>query len=899
MKKLPIIHVIALILLIQGCASVRLNTREVDALRLNPDVIPEHYHVSLWADPKQESFSGQVSIDLKLVREQPYLMIHGQDLEIQSLRLHSQDLERPGSFELINQAGLAKLDFKGLITAGRHRLEINYRGRYQEDLMGLYRVKEGEDAYLYTQFEPLSARKMLPCFDEPGFKSPFSLKVITNPGHTVIANAPLDRSYSEGEQQVHIFKATQPISSYLLALAIGPFDVVQGHIASNAERAHDLPFRAIATNGKGAKLALAVKETPRIVERLENYFALAYPFDKLDIIAIPDFRAGAMENVGAITFREWYLLMGDEQASVDQKRGFYLVMAHELAHQWFGNLVTMPWWDDLWLNEAFATWISHKIIGELKPELKLEERLLSNAYEAMSQDSLSAARRIREEIKSSHDIHNAFDSITYSKGGAVLSMLENYLSPELFQQAVSEHLKRFSFGSATSKDFLQSLAVYADKKLVKSADSFLNQSGLPSVELSYGCTDQGFKVALSAKRYAPLGSQLDTKRSWPIPLCLGYESKTGLKKHCLIMDSSTKFATIKSDHCPAFVNPNYHGQGYYRFSLNMADWQTLLTAPSSIVSESDRLAMADSLMGELYAGNLDFAFVAESLRSLSSINSSMLTKYFIDLIKEAANFWTSNDNYDVVMAYGQRYLVEIYDQLSALKSLSTDQQNLRRDVVSYLAEAQHPLALMELTLIAKSYLDHDLSGSPSAMAVDENIISTALGVALQQEDDRYLERVIALLDQEKDTAKRAYLLSGLALAREGGDADIIRNLVFSPSLRKNERLRLLYEHLSRPSNQPYTWKFLTANFSQFEKILTPSQMANLPYLAGGLCDEQSSLELSNFFASRINQYEGGPRNLAESTELIDLCSARKKKLSPLAENFFSGLKDTSVASENY
>jgi alanyl aminopeptidase len=900
MKK----HIIGLPLfaffIFTSCISLRQGAKlhgEKDhpSIRLTEEVVPSRYNLTLWASPEKDQFSGQVSIDLHVKSERKNIILHGQNLDVQSAVLKNGNVEYKGVYKNLNEDGFAIIEFDQIINAGPYQLEINYIGHYQEDLMGLYRVKEGGESYLYTQFEPLSARKMLPCFDEPKFKAQFKLKVIADTKNTVIANAALESTVIQGQNTVHIFQETKPISTYLLALAVGPFDVVEGkNLAINQYRANAINFRGIATKGKGHKLAMAMRETPLIVERLENYFGVAYPFDKLDILAVPDFRSGAMENVGAITFREFYLLLNEESASTEQKHLFYLVMAHELSHQWFGNTVTMAWWDDIWLNEAFATWISHKIIDNFKPEFKSAANLLEQAHYAMKEDSLLSARKIREPIRSTHDIHSAFDSITYSKGGGVLSMLENYLGPEKFQKAVSDHIKRFSYATATSKDFLESLAKYADPLLVKSTETFLNQTGVPTVELSYGCKENGFKVVVQQKRFVPIGSKVEADRIWNIPMCIGYESAGSLKKHCFNLDKKVTTFDIKKESCPAFVTPNVDGQGYYRFSMNLADWQTLLSAPKAALSEADRLAIADSLVGELESGRLDFAFVAESLRGMLSINSSMLSHYFIELVKSAEGFWVSAENRAQLMEYAKLAIWPMHKELQALKDPSADQKVLKRDILSFLADTlKDPSARQELTTMGTGFLLKAFDPKKPEFKIDESLLGDAIAIALQHQEDAYLHDVVGLFSKEDDTVIRNSLLRGLAHAREATHADFVRSFAFLNTLRKNETLGLFFSHLRNAHNQPATWNFFTSHFDDFASTLTKSQMGNLPYLAQGLCSVESAAQVNKFFQPIISEYEGGPRTLAEVVESIEICAGLKEHASVLTNLFFA--KDEEVA----
>lgn len=905
MKKLTSLIFFVSILIFANCTSLKKGTKESirrqasSANRLDNSVIPTNYDLTLWTDTSAETFKGKVKIDLTLLQNQNHILIHGKDLAVSYVVLRRGNKVYKGFFRGINEDGMARLSFKQDLDKGNYQLEMDYVGNYQSDLTGLYRVKDGENDYLYTQFEPLLARKMLPCFDEPRFKTPYKVSVVTDSINTVITNGPLSETVKLGDQTIHTFKKTKPLPTYLLALAVGPFDVVSGPMLKNNKyRREDIEFRGIATKGKGHELKLALSETPIILQKLEEYFGVAYPFQKLDILAVPDFRAGAMENAGAITFREWYLLMEEKSASVDQKRGFYLVMAHELAHMWFGNLVTMPWWDDLWLNEAFATWLSYKIIDDLKPEFKSSERLLGRSHRAMGQDSLKAARKIREPIVSSHDILNAFDGITYSKGGAVLSMLENFLGPQKFRNAVSDHMRRFKYQNATSKDFLESLAKYSDDSLVKSADTFLNQTGVPTIHLSYGCYEKGFKVFVKQRRYVPIGSKVSVERSWEVPMCIGYEHKGILKKKCFTLNQSKNFFDIHEGHCPAFVLPNFNGRGYYRFSLKNSDWQTLLSAPSHMFKESDRIAIADSLLAGLRSGELSFGFVAEKLRDMIDIRSAMLSNYFMRLIEEASNFWVNGQNHRQMVEYGHEIFRTIYRGLVKSEHLSPDQQILRRDIARFLANIiKDEKARMELSVVGEGYLHRVLKDPQASIETDENLISDALAISLQHRDDQYLRRVIELLVNQNDTVMRRHLLKGVALSREGNKAELIRTLVFDKRLRKNEQLRLFYTHLENPKNQPSTWEFLKRNFVRIKSLLADSKMANLPYLAEGLCDHESAKQVASFFAPFIDKHLGGPRNLAEVIEGIDICAATKTHTQVLANRFFDEMRKTQVASQ--
>ncbi|MCJ8269478.1 MAG: M1 family metallopeptidase [Psychrosphaera sp.] len=270
----------------------------------------------------------------------------------------------------------------------------------------------------------------------------------------------------------------------------------------------------------------ALENTASILATLEAYFGTPYPYEKLDLVAVPDFGAGGMENAGLILYREQLLLLGDSP-TFSQQRHYASIHAHELAHQWFGNLVTMPWWDDLWLNEAFATWMANRAMNDWNPKFEFSRASVRQGHYVMKEDALISARQVREPVLNNDTIMSAFDGITYQKGGAVLQMFERFIGRETFQQGVQYHMKRFAFGHATANDFIESIEHVADNKGLKAAFfSFLTQPGVPTVELDWQCSDgvggkgDSAKITIKQSRYLPLGSTGDPLQYWHLPVCL-------------------------------------------------------------------------------------------------------------------------------------------------------------------------------------------------------------------------------------------------------------------------------------------------------------------------------------------------------------------------------------------
>ncbi|MDX2224836.1 MAG: M1 family metallopeptidase, partial [Rhodospirillaceae bacterium] len=454
----PLIALFAAALAITATAAAE---TDFPAGQLPQSATPRHYKLDLTILPDQDRFSGKVAIDVTLHAPSRLIWLHGQDLTVERAAVTDAGGSTLAATyeEIAGSSGVVRLSLPREIAAGPVRIEIAYSGPFNRNLEGLYRSDEGGDSYAFTQMEPIFARLAFPSFDEPRFKTPFDTSITVRDSHVAITNAPETKveALDNGLKRI-TFATSKPLPTYLVAFAVGPLDVVDwAPVRATALRDTPIPLRGITARGKGKQIEYALANTEALLLELEDYFDIAYPYEKLDLVAATDFAAGAMENAGAIFYREPLMLL-DERSSLNQKRLYALVHAHELAHQWFGNLVTPAWWDDIWLNEAFATWMENKTAHAWDPQGEYGRLNQTGALSAMGTDSWRSARQIAQPILSNDDIANAFDTITYEKGGGVLSMFERYYGEETFRRGVTHYLEKFRWGVATSKDFFQSIA---------------------------------------------------------------------------------------------------------------------------------------------------------------------------------------------------------------------------------------------------------------------------------------------------------------------------------------------------------------------------------------------------------------------------------------------------------
>src|SRR5277367_4064767 len=402
--KLQFIHAAAVVC--PAFLSVSLFAAEAPTLRLPDSVAPVSYQADLTLDPQSDHFSGVIEIKLNIKKPVSEIWLNQNKINVESATLPAGGK----SFEA--KAEISGQDFLGLrldseAPTGDADLRIKYTGDViQRNSSGLFRMEDAGSWYLFSQFEATDARAAFPCFDEPSYKVPWQLTLHVPAADKAISNTPSVSDKVEGAMRRVEFKQTKPLPSYLIAVAVGPFDIVEaGHAGRN-----NVPVRIIAPKGKANEAKYAAEVSATILTRLEDYFGIPYAYEKLDNVAIPvTFGFGAMENAGMITYAQTLILAKPEADTIGRKRGYASVAAHEMAHQWFGDLVTTDWWNDIWLNEAFATWMSSKLIAEWKPEWKTRVDDVDEKLGAAAEDSLISARKIRQEIVAKDDINNAFD----------------------------------------------------------------------------------------------------------------------------------------------------------------------------------------------------------------------------------------------------------------------------------------------------------------------------------------------------------------------------------------------------------------------------------------------------------------------------------------------------------
>lgn len=878
-------------------AAASMNAWAADALptgKLPRWAVPTSYDISLRADPADAQFSGQVAIQVSLKKQSAFVWINGQSLDVTrvSVRDAKGDVHN-AHYQIVDaDAGLAKVVFAQPLSAQKLTLSFVYSAPYNTNLDGFYKVVYQDKPYVMTQFEAISARLAFPSFDEPDFKTPFSLHLTVPKNETVVANTQAVGHHPSGKDwQTVDFARTRPLPTYLIAFAIGPWDVEQGpDIAKTSWRSHVTPLRGIAAQGKGAELAPALAQTPDIVTALEAYYDYGYPFDKLDVLAAPDFSAGAMENAGLVTFRDWYMLLTPE-SPLSSVRDSFEVEAHELAHQWTGDTVTMTWWNDLWLNESFATWMQQKITHQLHPEYHADLDRIVNAQRAMADDSLTSARQIRQPIQGIGDIGNAFDGITYAKGASVLGMFESFVGDKTFRQGMRAYIHDHEFGNATADDLVDAITKAADrgKDFRAAFGSFLNQSGVPYVSTQLRQTDNGPALAIQQQRYLPTGSTGQAERSWGLPLCIKYPlAAGGTHTVCqLVSQQGGQIALKGAAAKPAWIMPNAGGQGYYRFALDGASFQALGEHLDAL-SDPEKLAFADAASAAFQKNQLDTQDMIQLMRWLGASDIAAVALQPLKPVTWIAHHGvhTSAQREGLRAAASDVYL----PRLNALgyqrqKGESPDAAELRSRLSTFLGvRLGVPAVVDALAAQGKAVLDtqkhDDTRPSLNFAAANPDLLSDALTVAVRKEGKPAVEQLMNALRHNGDANQRNAMITALSRVQDPKLLRQVRDFALTDAIKVGEMVALLSDggrHSAgerAPAQVRTMWPWFKAHYVAIRERMGPFSGSGLPGLAAaGACSNEAAKQLDTFFEPKLDDLRGAKRSLAQTRETISLCAA--------------------------
>jgi len=851
---------------------------DVPGMRLPRNVVPLAYDARLDVDPAREAFGGRIEIAVRVQEPTDLVWLNAKQLVVTSAQAvtggpAAEELAAtvvPGSDDVIG------LQLARALPAGEHRLVLTYAGKVNsKGGVGLFRQPDAGRYYAVTQFEPLDARRVFPCFDEPDRKAPWRLTLVVPEATRAFANMPIESERAEGGRKEVVFQRSPPLPTYLVAFAVGEFDVLEAGRAGSG----NTPIRIVAPKGRAAEGAFAAQEAGPILAAAERYFGMPYPFPKLDLLAYP--RAafgGAMENPGLITYDARNLLARPEELSPVDRVRIAGITAHEVAHLWFGDYVTMAWWDDLWLNEAFASWMGSAIINELHPEWPIGGWRARQRSHAMEADRLPGARRVRQPVTDANDVRAAFDGITYAKGETVIGMFERWLGREKFRDGVRRYMAAHSWGNATADDFFAALAA-SDEFLVPAFRGFVDRAGVPLLDVTLDCTKKP-ALQLAQQRFLPPNAKPDTA-PWTFPACFDYADGKASRSTCVLVREVRQTVELPVSACPQWVVVNRDGNGYYLPRLSSPLYRALPVAWRTM-SAGDTAGMLTDLELLVTGGGVGFRDVLPVAAAQAGNPDPRVTRPAFALVQAVPDAMLGDADRPRYAAYVRRSFGDRARTLGWLpaRNESPEVMRLREQMVPFVADRGGDAALArKASQLARRWTEHRAAVPPSARLM----VLTAAARNEGPDAKPLFDSLVRIARTSQDANEREDVIAALGAFRDPQLRTAAFALLLDPQVPTRDVSKLLGVALEDPRNRPAALAWLATNVDALQARVPREQHALWLIHLGTACTAAERAQVVAIFEPRAPGMDAGPRRYRQALERIDLCLAvRDAQAAPLA-----------------
>ena len=767
---------------------------EARNFRLSKDVLPSRYELRFELEFDNWTSTGRERITLRTLRPTREIVLHALELDIKRATLDGEIAQAPTYDQ---DAETVTLRFGREFPAGEHALEISWTGGIRESLRGLYRSLRGEERYAATQFEAADARRAFPCFDEPEFKARFTVELIHPSGNAAIANMPILSQEDVDERRTRsVFRETPKISTYLVAFTVGPYEFTDVVTTPSG-----IPVRVCLPPGLAAQGTYARDAHVRSVEWLQGYTAIPYPYYKVDAIGIPDFEAGAMENPGAITYRTRLLAADERNASIQTLKGVFSTAAHELTHMWWGDLVTMRWWTDLWLNESFASFVGEKATAALNPEWRYWRDFVADNTSAFNFDALASTHPISVEAKSAEEASQRFDAISYTKGAAVLRMIEGYLGEDAFREGVRIYLNRHAEANASADDFWHALDESSGQDVTSVANAWIKEPGHPLVDIRASEIQDGLELELSQTRYFSDTNAAPTDQRWPVPLVIKYGTADGVREHRSVLSAARAMVRLPGAR---WFFPNGGGRGFYRFRFASAFEGDRLDAGIAHLAAEERLALVDDLWAIARHGKATLAMFLARLETLRGEEDRAVLAAIGDSLSWLGNYAVR----DATERPFARLVDDLYRPIldaagwTARDGDDTDVREKRTRAIAMLGF--HARAGDVRDEAQRRVRDH-LEGRER---LNPDVAGTVVAVAATVGDNALWDRYVARMQQAQasDTQEEARFRQGLIFFEDPELAERTAEAIFSPLIRVQDRGLMLIPMMQSRRTRLAAWK---------------------------------------------------------------------------------------------
>src|SRR5579883_2310266 len=844
--------------------------QEARAQRLPQTVHPEHYTLTLTPNLTDATFTGSEKIAVVLDQPSDSVTLNAADIRFQSVTAKAGGKSLTATVSEDKQKEQATFKFDSTLPAGAVSLEIEYTGILNGQLRGFYLSKTAKRNYAVTQFEPTDARRAFPSFDEPAFKARFDVTIVVDKGDTAISNTNIiSDTPGPGEDKHTIKFATTPkMSTYLVAFLVGDFQCTSGE-------SDGVPIRGCATPDKVELAKYAVKAAEFVLHYYDNYFGIKYPMPKLDMIALPDFEAGAMENFGAITYRETDLLLDENNSSVGAKKNVALVVAHEMAHQWFGDMVTMQWWNNLWLNEGFASWMENKPVAAWHPEWNIPQGVAQGLNNTLNLDAQRTTRTIRAKADTPDEINQMFDGITYGKAGAVLLMVENYLGEETFRKGVHNYLAAHMYGNATAEDFWNAQTATSHKPVDKIMESFVVQPGEPILTFSQ---PQDGSVAVSQQRFFLNPSvKAEQAQSWTVPVCI----KTGTASDCQVLTSAQQSLKVPQAQ---FFFANAGGKGYYRSTYPKDVYEKVVSNVETGLAPEERISLLGDVWAQVRASKMEVGDYLNLAAAVKDDTSAAVVQTALNAVGTIDDQIASTDEEHKALAvWVVKNFKPAYERLGkASDSDSPEKKELRASLLGALGTiGEDPEVIAEAKQIAEKFLT-----DPSS--VEPTLAQTAAGIAAEHGDEDFFNQLQKVYETANNPQLQEGALRMLALFKSHPLEQRALDYTVSGKVRNQDAAIELLTMLHGQETRDEAWQYIQQNWDKVKAQLTTSMGAYLVGATGAFCSAQARDQVVDFFST--HKVPASDRSLARAKDQINDCIELRSEQGPKLKEWIAAQK---------
>uniref|UniRef100_A0A8C9VGY1 Aminopeptidase n=1 Tax=Scleropages formosus TaxID=113540 RepID=A0A8C9VGY1_SCLFO len=830
--------------------------------RLPETVRPLLYELLVQPNLTSLSFRGTVRVQLEVLQDTEEIVLHSKELLISRaelqlgprglLLLPLQVLELPA----LEQVALAPAGGGGpLARGGGYVLHVDFAGKLSDSFHGFYRstyrTRDGEERVVAaTHFEPTHARAAFPCFDEPAFKANFSIRVRREPRHMSLSNMPkLESVELPGGLLEDRFDVSVKMSTYLVAFIVSDFLNRYISVYAAPEKIDQTEF--------------ALKAAVKLLDFYDDYFGIPYSLPKQDLAAIPDFQSGAMENWGLTTYRESGLLFDPQKSSASDKLSITMVIAHELAHQWFGNLVTMQWWNDLWLNEGFAKFMEFVSVNITNPELEVEDYFLSKCFEAMEVDALSSSHPVSSPVEDPAEIREIFDDVSYDKGACILNMLRDFLTPEVFKRGIIRYLRRYSYQNTVNAQLWESFASVGDGLDVhEMMDTWTLQEGFPVVTVEV----RGREVRLSQERYLKNKEpSQSSKFLWHIPLT--YITSRSNTVHRFLLKTRTDVLHLPEE--VEWVKFNVDMRGYYIVHYEAGGWDalvSLLQHNHTALSSNDRTSLINNVFQLVSVDKVPLDRALDLSLYLSKETEIMPVTQGLSELVPLYKLMEKRDMEDARERGVSRARLELIERQSWSDEGSVSQRMLRSYLLLFACVRGHAPCTRAAGELFRKWKESD--GTVSVPS-DVSLAVYSVGARSEEGWDFLLDKYRrSLYSSVKSRIKTALCTSPL-----GHKLQWILEQSLEGEVLKTQDLPYVLVSVSRnPKGYRRAWDFLRANW---ERLLNKFDLGSpaIAHMVTGVTGQFSTREMleevQHFFSSLRKETGAGLRCLQQALESIE------------------------------